>query len=181
MKTKITLISLFLLLAFVGKSQKSPELFTKLSVDDLIAKADQFQNKKVEVIGLIVHMCGVDAKKMKLKSPSGAIIKIVPQNPDEAFDTAFKKQLVSVKGMVEVKRIEKAYIDKMEKEGTLLCHIDNTPCKDKEWINKKIETGADVTISKRDIAKLRKKMEVSGKDHITSICIRAEKVELLEN
>jgi len=181
MKIKLFLIALLMACAFTGKSQETAGEFTKLSMNDLIAKADQFQNKKVEVIGLIVHMCGVDAKKMKLKSPSGAVIKIVPQNPEEAFDTAFKKQLVSVQGVVEVKRIEKAYIDKMEKEGTLLCHIDNTPCKDKEWINKKIETGADVTISKRDIAKLRKKMEVSGKDHITSICIRAEKVELLEN
>ena len=180
MKIIYAIISLFLLFAFTSNAQQTGELYTQLSIDDLIEKADQYKNKKVEIIGLIVHICGVDGKKMKLKSPSGSVVKIVPNKADECFDSALKKQVVSVQGMVEISRIEKTEIDKVEKEKTLLCHIDNTPCKDKEWVNNKIESGADVTIVKKDIVKLRKQMEISGTDYVTCICIRAEHVALLD-
>ena len=180
MKIKITLISLFLLFVFTSIAQQSAELYTKISLDELIEKSEQYENKKVEVIGLVIHICSLDAKKMKLKSPSGAIVKILPNKADEYFDSALKKQVVCVQGVVEISRIEKAEIDKVEKEKTLLCHIDNTPCKDKEWINNKIESGTDITIVKKDIARLRKLMHDSGKDYVACICIRAENIVLLD-
>ncbi len=180
MKTKITLISLFLLLVFVSKGQKPAKLYTQLSIDDLVEKADQFKNKKVEIVGFVAHLCGVDGKKMKLKSTSGAIVKIVPKNSEESFDSALKKQVVSVQGVVEISRITKAEIDKVEKTRTLLCHIDNSPCKDKEWVNNKIESGADVSIVKKDISRLRAVMQETGKDYVTCVCIRAENVNFLD-
>ncbi|PKQ61643.1 hypothetical protein BZG01_19065 [Labilibaculum manganireducens] len=178
MKTKFLLIMLFIVCTISGYCQQSPKEYLEISVDDLIAKADQYENKNVEVIGLIVHMCGVDGKKMKLKSPSGAILKIVPNDPEESFDPAFKKQLVCVQGLVEITRIEKAYVDKMEKEGTLLCHIDHTPCKDKLWVNNKIESGEDIAIVKKDIVNLREQLQ--EKDDINFVTIRSVKVKLLD-
>ena len=180
MKKNILFLILFFVISIGAKAQASAE-YPSFSIDQLVAKADSLVGKKVEVIGLVVHMCGVDGQKMKLKSPSGAILKIVPNNPKDSFDSELKKQLVSVQGIVEVKRIEESYVDRMEKEGTLLCHIDHTPCKDKPWVNNKIETGADVEIVKKDIAKLRKIMEDSGKNYFNSICVHATKVRLLNN
>ncbi len=177
---RCVLIVLCLLFTFSSKGQQLAELYAKVSIDELINKVDQFENKKVEVIGLVAHMCGVDGQKMKLKASSGAVLKVVPNKPDESFDSNLKKQLVSVQGIVELIRIEKAYVDKMENEGTLLCHIDHIPCKDKAWVNNKIESGKDVEIVKGDIAKLRKQMAESGKKYITYICIRADKVDILE-
>ena len=178
MKTKFLLIILFVACTISGNCQQSPKEYFEISVDDLIAKADLYESKNVEVIGLIVHMCGVDGKKMKLKSPSGAILKIVPNNSEESFDPAFKKQLVYVQGVVEITRIEKAYVDKMEKEGTLLCHIDHTPCKDKPWVNNKIESSEDIEIVKKDIANLREQLQ--EKDYINFVTIRSVKVKLLD-
>lgn len=126
MKFIFLLLLLLLLGAVSGKCQKSHEVYLQLSIDELVAKADSLENKQVEVIGLVAHICGVDGHKMKLKSPNGSIFKIVPYNPDESFDSALKNQLVCVRGVVEIRRIEKAYVDRMEKEGTLLCHIDHT-------------------------------------------------------
>ena len=177
---KYVLIVLCLLFIFSSKGQQPAELYAKVSIDELINKADQFENKKVEIIGIVDHMCGVDGHKMKLKASSGAVLKVVPNNPEESFDSNLKKQLVSVQGIVELIRIEKVYVDKMEKEGTLLCHIDHSPCKDKAWVNNKIESGKDVEIVKKDIAKLRKQMIESGKDYVSYICIRADKVNILE-
>ena len=180
MKKNLLILILSFIFSINANAQASAE-YTNLSIDQLVAQADSLEGKKVEVIGLVAHMCGVDGHKMKLKSPSGAILKIVPNNPKDSFDSKLKKQLVSVQGILEVKRIEKSYVDRMEKEGTLLCHIDHTPCKDKPWVNNKIETGADVEIVKKDIAKLRKIMEDSGKNYINSICVHATNVRLLNN
>lgn len=177
---KYILISLFLVLAIVSNGQQQAELYAKVSIDELINKAGQFEKKKIEIIGLVDHLCGVDGHKMKLKASSGAVLKVVPNDPNGSFDSEFKKQLVCVKGVVELIRIEKIYVDEMEKEGTLLCHIDHSPCKDKAWVNNKIESGKDVEIVKKDIAKLREQMIESGKDYVSYICIRADKVNILE-
>ena len=181
MKTKISLISLFLLLAFASKGQQPVDLYTQISIDKLISKAAEFEGKKVQLIGLVDHMCGVDGKKMKLKSGSGAVIKVVPNKAEDCFDLNLKKQLVSVKGVVELIRIDKTDIDKMEKEGALLCHIDHSPCKDKAWVNNKIESGKDVEMLKRDIVKLRMQMKESGKNDVSFICIRAAQVNKLDH
>lgn len=180
MKIKYVLTILSLLITFSSKGQQATELYTQISIDELINKADQFENKKVEIIGLVDHMCGVDGKKIKLKSTSGSVLKVVPNTPGGSFDFNLKKQIVSVKGVVQLIRIEKSYVDKMEKEGTLLCHIDHSPCKDKAWVNNKIESGKDVEIVKQDIAKLRKQMKESGKEYVNYICIRADSVNILE-
>jgi hypothetical protein len=180
MKIKYAFIAFCLLISFASKGQQVTDLYTQISIDKLISKAAQFEGKQVEIIGLVDHMCGVDGTKIKLKSTSGAVLKVVPNDPNGSFDSNLKKQLVSVQGIVELIRIEKAYVDKMENEGTLLCHIDHSACKDKAWVNNKIESGKDVEIVKQDIAKLRKQMAESGKEYITYICIRAEHVNILE-
>ncbi len=166
--------------AVISKGQQSTEIYTKISIDKLISQATQFENNKVEIIGLVDHMCGVDGTKIKLKSTSGTVLKVVPNDPNGSFDSNLKKQLVSVRGIVELIRIEKTYVDKMENEGTLLCHIDHSVCKDKAWVNNKIESGKDVEIVKQDIAKLRKLMVESGKEYVSYICIRAVSVNILE-
>ncbi|MDE5423362.1 hypothetical protein L3073_14170 [Ancylomarina sp. DW003] len=180
MKIKYVLIVFCVMFALSSKSQQAEEKYTQVSIDKLVNNGNQFENKRVEIIGLVDHLCGVDGHKMKLKAASGAVLKVVPNNLTDCFDAKLKKQLVCVKGVVDVIRIEKAYIDEMEEEGTLLCHIDHSPCKDKAWVNNKIESGKDVEIVKQDIAKLRKQMKESGKEYVNYICIRADSVNILE-
>ena len=153
---------------------------TKVVADSLIVNIDKYRDTKVETEGVIVHVCGVDGGKMKLKTESGAIIKIVPNDSLSKFDASLYKKRIKVKGFVKEFRTEKNYIDKMEKEGTLLCHIDNTPCKDSAWVKRKIESGAAEKISKRDIAKLRKRMEQTEKSYVSVITIFAKKIEIIK-
>ena len=180
MRIKLFLITILSVLTYLSNGQQARETCTSLSIEELVKNADQFENKKVKVIGLVAHICGVDGKKMKIKSPSGAIVKVVTNSSEEIFDSALKKQLVVVQGLVVISRITKAEIDKVEEQGTLLCHIDNSPCKDKEWVNKKIESGTDVKIAKRDIANLRQIMQETGKDYVTTVSIRSENVNVLD-
>jgi hypothetical protein len=132
------------------------------------------------VEGIVVHVCGVDGRKMKLMTASGAIIKIVPRDSSGSFDTSFYKKMVKVQGIARESRIEKSYVDTMEKEKALLCHIDNTPCRDSTWVSGQRQSGAADSLSKRDIERLRSKMEQTGKSYVSVVTIVAERVEIVE-
>ncbi len=123
MKLRILIITLSMGLLVCCNSLPSNQEVTKLAADSLIINIDKYCKTKVEIEGVIVHICGVDRKKMKLKTERGAIIKIVPQDSLNSFDKSFFKKKIKVQGIVKESRIEKSYIDKMEKERTLLCHI----------------------------------------------------------
>jgi len=162
------------------KITKPSKEVNKVDADSLVANIDKYRNTMVETEGVIIHICGVDGKKMKFKTESGAIIKIEPDDLHGSFDTSFYKKKVKVQGLVKEARFEKTYIDKMEIEKTLLCHIDYSPCKDSVWINYQVNTGYSDTISKRGIEKLRKKMEQTKKNYISVITIIANKVEIMQ-
>jgi len=154
--------------------------FTKVPADSLVAHIDKYRDARVEVEGLVVHVCGVDGKKMKLMTESGAIIKIVPRDSSDSFDESFYKKTVKVRGIAKESRIEESYVDKMEKEKALLCHIDHTPCRDSAWVSGQRESGAADSLSKRDIEKLRSTMARTGKSYVSVVTVVAERVEIVE-
>jgi len=68
----------------------------------------------------------------------------------------------------------------MESEKALLCHIDNTPCRDSTWVSGQIKAGRADTLSKRDVERLRRAMERTGKSYVSAVTVVADRVELLE-
>ncbi|MFA8434352.1 MAG: hypothetical protein ACEPOZ_07525 [Marinifilaceae bacterium] len=180
MKYRFLSIALIVILSVGCKNTKTNRTYTKVAADSLVAKIEQYCNTPVQTEGLVVHICGVSGKKMKLQSKSGAIIKIVPADSLSRFDRTYNKKRVRVQGVVKEFRTEKKYVDRIEKGGPLLCHIDHTPCKDIEWVKEKEESGVAEKILKRDIAKLRKQMQQTGKDYVSVVTIFAEKVEIIE-
>lgn len=164
-----------------SNAQSTNQVIANVKADDLIEGIDTYRNTKIETEGLIIHVCGVSGEKMKLKTEAGAIIKVEATDAISRFDKSFHKQRIKVQGIVKENRVEKAYIDKIEKEGTLLCHIDNTPCKDSVWIEKQVKSGNAERLSKKDIAYLRQVMKKTGKDYVSTISIRAENVILVED
>jgi len=179
MKHGILIIILFSTVFISCNNVKTNHEVVKLSADSLIANIDKYCNTKVETEGVITHICGVDGKKMKLKTESGEIIKIVPNDSIGSFDTSYYKKKIKVRGIVSESRIEISFIDKMEKEKALLCHIDHTPCKDTAWVNYQIKKGVADTISKQDIEKLKIKLKQIKKKYISVVTIVAEKVEII--
>jgi hypothetical protein len=151
-----------------------------VDADSIVAHIDRYKGKIVKTEGLIVHICGIDGLKMKLKTKGGAYINIVSKDTLVGFNKDFMEKKVKVQGLVKEYRIEKEYIDKMEKEKTLLCHIDYSPCKDSIWVNKQIKSGKSDTLSKNTIDKLKLKLEQSGKNYISVVSIIAEKLEIIE-
>ena len=180
MRTGLSITVLAAALSLGCSNALTSPAFAKVPADSLVANIDKYHDTKVEVEGLVVHICSVDGRKMKLMTESGAIIKIVPGDSSSSFDRSFYKKMVRVHGIARESRIERSYVDKMEREKALLCHIDNTPCKDSTWVSAQRRSGAADSLSKRDIERLRSKMERTGKSYVSVVTIVAERVEIVE-
>jgi hypothetical protein len=178
MTTKIAFFTVIITLLASCNNVELNQQLAKVPADSLIANITKYCNTKVEIEGVIIHICGVDGKKIKLQTESGAIIKIVPHHSLERFDGSFNKKRVKVQGIVTELRVEIPYIDSLENEKALLCHIDHTPCKDSAWVNQKKRTGVADSLSKRGILKLKQKMEQTQKSYVSVITITAEKCEI---
>lgn len=180
MKTKVLTIVIIIPLIISCNSQPANQKITKVDSDSLITHIDKYLDSKVEIEGTIVHICGVDGKKMKLKTDSGEIIKIVSQDSLETFSKDLCKKRLKIHGIVKESRIENILVDKIEEEKTLLCHIDNTPCKDIEWVDRQVKAGIADSLSYKTIKRLKAKMKLTDKDYISIITIIESDYEIIE-
>ena len=147
--------------------------------DSLIVNVDNYVNKKVETEGFIAHVCSVDRRKMKLISDNGEVIVIIPQDTTR-FDYSLNRKRVKVYGLVKEERLSEQYIAEKEEDKVLLCHVDQAPCTDKNWVNAIIEVGIADSLAQKDINTLRQKMEQQGKGYVSIVSIVCEKCEVIE-
>jgi hypothetical protein len=153
---------------------------TFVPADSLIVNIDDFVNKKIETAGFIAHVCPVDGKKMKLMSESGEVVVIIPHDTT-SFDYSLNRKRIKVFGLVREERLIEEYIADIEKEKTLLCHVDKRPCKDVKWVNAKIEAGVADSMSQKDTESLRQKMEKQGRGYVSIVSIVCEKYEVIQD
>lgn len=152
----------------------------KVAIDSLVNNADQYANKAIEVEGMAVHYCGANNKKLKLKSENGAVLKVVPANLLVPFHNKFNHKKLRIVGRIETKKVEKAFVDQIECDKTLLCHIDHTPCTDEDWVKRKKEQGVADSLSAADVKKLRDEMERTGKNYVTVVTLFANDITIME-
>jgi len=152
----------------------------KINADSLINNIDKYSNKNIEIEGRIVHVCGVDGKKMKLKTKGGETIKIILSDSTLCFDKVYNQKTVIIQGKITEAKLKKLLIDSLGKEKILLCHIDNSPCKDKEWVENKKNSGVADSLSEKDTERLRTKMLQTGKDYVSVFTMIADKVTIKE-
>lgn len=152
----------------------------KVNADLLINNFKKYSNRNIEIEGYIIHICGVDGMKMKLRTEKGEIIKIVPFDSTLKFDKSYYHKTIRIQGKITEYKLEKHIVDSLEKEKTLLCHIDNTPCKDQKWVENQIRNGVSDSLSKKDVERLNKKMQQTGKNYISIYTIIAEKIIIKE-
>jgi len=149
-----------------------------VSADSLIANIDKYVNRRVKTEGFIAHICGVDGKKMKLMSDSGEVIVILARD-NISFDASLYEKRIRVSGLVKEERLNKKYIDEQEKEKAILCHVDQRPCKDIQWVQAKVEAGVADSLSQKGIEKLRQKMAQQGRDYVSIVSIVCEQYEVI--
>ena len=180
MKNVATIVSCFALCAMMscgGRTSTTQIVF--VNADSLIINVDNYVNTKVETEGLIVHVCGVDRRKMKLMSDNGEVITVIPHDTTR-FDYSLNRKRVRVYGLVKEERLNEQYILEKEEEKALLCHVDQRPCRDTDWINAKVEAGIADSLSKKDTDRLRQKIEQQGKGYISIVSIICETHEVVK-
>lgn len=152
----------------------------KVDADYLINNVEKYINKKVEIVGKVAHICGVDGLKMKIKTAASSEIKVITGKNLPKIDFSFYDKNVRIIGRVKEIRLDEAYVDKMEKEQALLCSIDKSPCKDSAWVKKQWENGKAKESSKQGTSKLRERIRNSKNGYISIVTIVADKIELAE-
>lgn len=178
---KPLLVFLLTLIAFIEScktNQQKPGM-EKIDADSLVSNIDQYVGKMVETRGTVVHICGVSQKKMKLRSSNGQVIKIVPMDSLQYFDTSLCKKKVTIIGKVQKSQILLCDLDIKERERALLCHIDYTNCIDTAWVNNLKRLGKADSISTRQIKSLQNRIKSANIEYITVVAIVAEKWEVL--
>ena len=176
MKKHMLPIAVLLMALFACNNEKAE----KITIDTLIKEVELYEGKLIETEGLAVHFCGAGEKKLKLKSENGAIVKVVPANLLVTFHAKYNHKKLKVVGRVETKRIESSVIDQVEREKTLLCHIDHTPCIDEDWVKRKKETGVADSLSLAGVKKLRDEMQRTDKDYVMVVSVIAKEIIILE-
>jgi len=147
--------------------------------DSLVAGIDMYAGRRVETSGTIIHVCGVDGKKMRLKTAGDARIKIVPGGGMTVFDKdTYNGKKVRVHGLVKETRLDMKYIEGIEKERSVLCHVDYTPCISKSWAEQLKAAGTADSISAVGTNKLRDRLKASAKGYISLVTIVADSCEV---
>lgn len=174
----LTLTTSLLFLALSCSYQKKKETIYPVNADSLLINVHQFEGELIETEATVAHVCGVEFKKMKLRTDSGAIIKLIPADSTDTFDKSLVKKRIKLQGRVHEMRLTRAEIEKTKNEKKLLCHVDHRPCKDEEWIQRQEKLGHANTILEREYKKLIKRMEQTGKDYISVVIIKSNEIEI---
>ncbi len=168
--------------------QKNPdptrptEKLAVLGVDALIAGIDAYAGSRVSVEGVVVHVCPIDGKKMKLKGDGGGALHVENSRPEERYDPALKDKRVVVTGLVSEKRIDEAYIDGLEKafekETGSVCHVDKTRCKGKlDLADEEKREKARKAFAEK-MAAMRKQVRESAKGYVSVVTVQSDSVEV---
>lgn len=170
------LFAFLLVLSFVGCSTPNAE---RVLADSLIANSQKYLGKTVEIEGTVVHVCGANAQKMKLKTEKGSVIMIAASAKIPAFSRKLSGERIRVVGLVRESVVDSVSVSKAEKQKSLLCHIDNTPCKDSAWVRRQIDAGRVDSLSQRDIRRLRSTMSATGKSFVATVVVEAVQIEVI--
>lgn len=180
MQKYLPITALLVLILLRSRGQIANFNAEEVNADSLINHIQKYTTRNIKTEGYIAHVCGVDEKKMKLKTANGNIIKIIPLDSNIQFDKNYYGKIVMVQGKIMEYKIPKSRIDSLEQEKKLLCHIDNSPCKDIKWVENQVRKGVADSLSQRDMDRLKKKMLQTRKDEISVFTIIAEKIVIKE-
>lgn len=150
-----------------------------IAADTLAMQIDKYAGQEVTVEGKIVHVCPVDGSKMKLTS-NRQIIKIIPSAPNGKFERHWNGKRIRVCGKVHEVRLSRAHLDSLYRAGSLLCHIDFSPCSDTAWVAAKHRQGKAAEIVAHYHSFFKYEMQRTGKDYISVVVLEAIKTEEVE-
>lgn len=178
-KLNLFLIPLIIFIFLGCRKTQKQETPLLVNADNVISEPQKYLGTEILTEGKVVHICGVDYRKIKLKTESGEIIKVIPRDPLFKYDKALQGKRIRVQGVVDVDILLRSDIIQTKKEKILTCHVDHKPCKDTAWVQRQIKSGYADTLLNRDFEKLSSTMDKAGVDYIPIIIIYSEYLEVI--
>lgn len=91
---------------------------SELTPDILIQNTDQYVGSRVEVSGIVDHVCHQSGKRMFIKETESSAerFKIVTTAKIEKFEIELEGKTVKVAGLINEQKVDKAFLDNWEKE-----------------------------------------------------------------
>ncbi len=164
------------------KKAESNEVKTiKVEFADFVKNTDTFVGKKIEISGIVSHVCKHGGQKLFLVyGENEERIKVIAGENMAAFNTDLEGMTLKVIGIVEELRIDEAYLQDWEKE--IAEDVEKEHIEGEEHAHgekgEKADQG-DHTGDKQSIESYRKQLAESGKDHLSFYSVVCEKYEIV--
>lgn len=157
---------------------------TTLSIDDLLAVAEQEIDKVVEVEGVCTHICSHGGKKLFLMgSDDSKTIRVESSDALGAFKPECANAMILVKGKLKEERIDEAYLMKLENElaeGTAKEHgEDGEGCETEQKAHGQDSVSNETERIKNFRARIAERNTTEGKDYLSFYYIEAEEYSIL--
>lgn len=107
------LLSAFLILCSAASSAQTKTL----SVDEVIRNGEQYAGRTVTVRGLCTHLCSHGGRKMFLKGPQSAPLRVESSKATGAFPEKAVNAIVLVSGRLCESRIDESYLLEWEERN----------------------------------------------------------------
>lgn len=183
----ITLISV-MVLASCANSKRSNEAETKtkttVTVDELMANAEQEVENTVSIEGLCTHICSHGGKKLFLMGNDDSnTIRVEASNDIGSFKSESVNSMVKVKGTLKEERIDEAYLTQWEAriaEGVVDEHGDDGEgCETELKAQGQEEVDSEAGRIKDFREKIAKRNETEGKNYLSFYYIEADEYFIL--
>lgn len=166
------------------KAENTEAKTTKVEFADFIKDPSPFVGKKVEISGIVAHVCKHGGQKLFLVyGENEERIKVVTGENMAAFSTDLEGSTLKVIGVVEELRIDETYLQEWEKEIT----EGHSHAKGEEEENtdehahgekgQAADQGEHLG-DQQSITNYRKQLAESGKDHLSFYSVVCEKYEI---
>ncbi len=146
-------------------------------------KAGDFVGKKIELTGVVDHICQHGGQRLFLVSEdSDARIKITPDEEIAAFNIELEGNHINIVGIVEEQRIDEAYLREWEEE--IKSGSDMADDKGEgSHLGGKVEKGgegANIDEEMEKVNNLRQMIAESGDDHISFYSVLCTSYDIIE-
>lgn len=157
---------------------------TAISVDEIMANAEQNIDNIVVVEGICTHVCSHGGKKLFLMGNDDSnTIRVESNDALGAFKSECINSIIQVKGSLKEERIDEAYLVKWESElalGTVEAHgEDGEGCETEQKAQGQENVTSEAGRIKDFREKIAERNEAEGKNYLSFYFIEAEEYTIL--
>ncbi len=157
---------------------------TTISIADFDEKVGDFVDKKIQLEGIVDHICKHGGQKLFLVSEdSETRIKITPDEEIAAFNAELEGDRLLLVGIVEEQRIDEAYLREWEEEIRAGSDMSDDKGEGKH-LGGNVEKGgegADLDEELEKVNRLRTMLEESGDDHLSFYSVLCTSYDVVED